>query len=485
MTYEKRPLSSPDRESRHHNHHHNQGHKRQHLAGITDTHVVLDNLLDLDTDIDFETAYQLFSNFDNVHEKGFGLFDQHIPNDHTQHTQNGDAQNFNQEIRHGNTQLPASQSMLPETPNTAFLNEVANPLQGLSPLLNNTGKTPSLYPTTDLPALNSTSNSRQPPHIPNLNPLVPSQHIMDHMALQHLPNGTNILSPSPIMSPQFLNQPLHHTVQINQNMHELRNTAANKQLQHSHMPQMPFSPRIAEELLQHTGATHMPNSPNTQRNNDKLLSAFESTAIENFLDSLIDNQNAPFAEPEEGPMQVRSPRLNPAPVVPKTGPTDYMESAQDSTITTAIPFPETTQGTAIESSRGSIDTKQATESPAVIKLEDSEPGSITPTPFNIPKPRDYVPPSLELPDIIIPDSKIPPNIMGNEVKIKKWRHVQVEKVRRTHTKNSFEELTSMLSKEVGDKSKRVPKYLLLNAVVDDIKAILTANVELEKMINEK
>lgn len=456
MTYEKRPLSSPDRGSSHHHI------KRQHQSGIAEGHVELDNLLDLDTEIDFETAYQLFSNFDSSHEKGFNLFDQHThPND----------SHFNQEIRQVQTQLP-SQSILPETPNTAFLNEVTNPLHGLSPLINNTGKTPHFANdhSAELSQIPTSVNNRQIPHTvnnPNMNissnPLVPPPHMMDAMALQHLPNGNNILSPSPIMSPQFLNQPLHHTVQINQNMHELRNSInianeTHKPLQNPHLPQIPFSPRIAEELLQHTDVSHLPGSPNTQKNNDKLLSAFESTAIENFLDSLIDNQNANFVEQEET-VPTKSPPLNPTPVVQKTEVTNPLDVNHDVT-------PQ----------------ESADATPA--EKEISEPSIAPFVPFNIPKPRDYVPPPLELPDIIIPDSDIPQNILSNEAKTKKWRHVQVEKIRRNYTKSSFEELTSMLSKKVGDNSKRVPKYLLLNAVVDDIKNILTANVELEKRVNE-
>ncbi|GAV48874.1 hypothetical protein ZYGR_0N02790 [Zygosaccharomyces rouxii] len=105
----------------------------------------------------------------------------------------------------------------------------------------------------------------------------------------------------------------------------------------------------------------------------------------------------------------------------------------------------------------------------------------------------YRPPTVEIPEITIGDSDIPAEIRNDPSKVKKWKHVEIERIRRNQIKKTFDELIGMtryprgsgnnkIVKPKGD--KRVPKHTLLSYVVEDIRSIIQANEKLETMLRD-
>ncbi|CAB4255713.1 some similarities with Saccharomyces cerevisiae YDR123C INO2 Component of the heteromeric Ino2p/Ino4p basic helix-loop-helix transcription activator that binds inositol/choline-responsive elements (ICREs) [Maudiozyma barnettii] len=391
-----------------------------HISHIQPHNVELDNLFDLDADLDFETAYQLFSNFDNLQEKSIDVFanEQHI----TSPQYHNPPDNVFRGATHRLLADPLHQNRI----STQFNEHETIPNYGhhvnndLIHEHNNANKDLSHVDTT--------------PHM-----------VGGALVLQHQPNNHNILSPSPIPSPQFFNNHPH----LNQNIPSLRNashSAIDSDMKHQYFPQL--QPQSTEELLQQINDTHI------QRANDTLLSTFESTAIENFLDSLVNNQKNIIQEHSA----IKSPNVK----------NEHQHNVVD------VPLQEISQTEPLKTKEEQIVSQSYEEE--YNSTEDSS---------YLQAPNDYIPPPLEIPEITISNEKIPMNLVGDEKKIKKWKHVQVEKARRDFTKQSFDSLTGMLSKDIESNTKRVPKYLLLNGIVDDIKSLLKANHQLEKMLYDE
>ncbi|SMN21119.1 similar to Saccharomyces cerevisiae YDR123C INO2 Component of the heteromeric Ino2p/Ino4p basic helix-loop-helix transcription activator that binds inositol/choline-responsive elements (ICREs) [Maudiozyma saulgeensis] len=394
-----------------------------HINHIQPHNVELDNLFDLDADLDFETAYQLFSNFDNLQEKNIDVFN------NEQHITSPQYHNPTDNIFRGTTHRLLSDPMHPNRVPAQF-NE------------------PETMTNYDHPVNN------EPLHEEKIHNEVPHIDTTPHMAagalvLQHQPNNHNILSPSPIPSPQFFNHNPHQHPPINQNIPSLRNnnhSTTDSHVKHQFYPQL--QPQSTEELLQQINDTHI------QRANDTLLSTFESTAIENFLDSLVTNQKNIIQEQAT----IKSPNVK--------------NELQQNIVDTPLQDVSRTEPSKVkeeEITKPSYQEEYASDEDTSYLLT----------------PNDYIPPPLEIPEITILHAEIPPNLIGDEKKIKKWKHVQVEKARRDFTKRSFDNLTEMLSKDVESNTKRIPKYLLLNGIVDDIKSLLKANHQLEKMLYDE
>ncbi|SJM84096.1 uncharacterized protein ZBIST_1456 [Zygosaccharomyces bailii] len=102
----------------------------------------------------------------------------------------------------------------------------------------------------------------------------------------------------------------------------------------------------------------------------------------------------------------------------------------------------------------------------------------------------YHPPPVEIPEITLTDSDIPGEIRNNPRMVKKWKHVEIERIRRNQIKKTFDQLIGMtryprghgktVGKPHGD--KRIPKHTLLNFIVEDIRLILQANQRLELLL---
>ncbi|GAV53787.1 hypothetical protein ZYGR_0AK02890 [Zygosaccharomyces rouxii] len=105
----------------------------------------------------------------------------------------------------------------------------------------------------------------------------------------------------------------------------------------------------------------------------------------------------------------------------------------------------------------------------------------------------YRPPVVEIPEITIADSDIPVDIQHDASKVKKWKHVEIERIRRNQIKKTFDQLIGMTRHPRGSGSnkivkpnsdKRVPKHTLLGYVVEDIRSILQANEKLEALLRD-
>lgn len=206
------------------------------------------------------------------------------------------------------------------------------------------------------------------------------------------------------------------------------------QSMHNAPSQVPYSVLNAQKVHHN----HVSTRP-------ELLSTYESNAIEHFLDSLISQNNS---------------------AAPKN---------QEETINMAeLEIPD--------SSRGKEFIDQSSKNGKE---------SVCPTPFSYSLDA-YNPPIVEIPDISISDSEIPPTILSNPSQLKKWKHVEVERLRRNNTKRTFDELISMTRYPRGQNGKvskpatekRIPKHTLLNFIVEDMKSILQANEQLEILLNE-
>lgn len=122
--------------------------------------------------------------------------------------------------------------------------------------------------------------------------------------------------------------------------------------------------------------------------------------------------------------------------------------------------------------------------------------------------KEYFPQSISLPEIKILESSIPEEIRNNRTKVREWKHVYCEKQRRLMFKKAFNDLISMVKfprpsctdvlklqginsnhiyKKVEKRSepgngKRIPKHVLLQYITEDIRFLILANSELERLI---
>ncbi|CCF56835.1 hypothetical protein KAFR_0B05400 [Kazachstania africana CBS 2517] len=174
---------------------------------------------------------------------------------------------------------------------------------------------------------------------------------------------------------------------------------------------------------------------------DELLSTFETNAIEHFLDTLITNDKL-----------------------------DKQNSNSDSLNSTFVTNDVTR----------SPKKRQSQKAIATLVKEIPVHNEETPTHFE----EKYNPGTLLIPEIKIDDSKIPVEIMNDMNKVKKWKHVQVEKIRRNLSRDAFDELIALLSNRstITVSTKRVPKHILLSYVIEDIRSIVNANKQLESML---
>ncbi|EDO16480.1 hypothetical protein Kpol_1066p47 [Vanderwaltozyma polyspora DSM 70294] len=114
----------------------------------------------------------------------------------------------------------------------------------------------------------------------------------------------------------------------------------------------------------------------------------------------------------------------------------------------------------------------------------------------------YLPNEIELPELKIDDSEMPSDIRSDPKKVKKWRHVNAERQRRNLIKSTFENLISLVKfpryeevdpkdiKNDGEKNlitfpmdKRIPKHISLSYILQDMKGIISANEQLEFLLN--
>lgn len=101
----------------------------------------------------------------------------------------------------------------------------------------------------------------------------------------------------------------------------------------------------------------------------------------------------------------------------------------------------------------------------------------------------YIPlPDNKIPEISIQETEIPNDILNDKNKVKKWKHLNLEKKRRNKINTLFKSLTSFIKyPRIDQKSQstvRTPKHVLLNYILEDIYSLTNANKTLEQIIND-
>ena len=373
-------------------------------------HEDLNDLLDLGLDLDFETAYQIFSNSNDLGVGDHSSFHTDYESSFSFPSKSGGV-NYSRHL----AQIP---SMLPEAldHNYHVLSSTTtdpNTVQSQRPELHQTSSFNSLHgiqlPQPREPAMNNASVS--------------------------LPHRT---------------QTLHYDTTAT-----AAPSSASLEVHHTTFPHLGTLPVPRPQTIYNQNTNYVPGG--------ELLSTFESTAIEHFLDTLITN------EP-----------INDINIVDTGNKTKQHRGCSEQPTTLSVRGISSSM--IPEPQIGSEDKIRARDTEKV-SVEDN--GDTTVKDVSRSESHlvdiDYIPPKIDIPDIRIDESDIPPEAEKDPALLKKWKHVQVEKIRRDQTKILFNELVGLLRDGIDGHGKRVPKYLLLSGIVKDIKGLVSANRELEQI----
>lgn len=208
----------------------------------------------------------------------------------------------------------------------------------------------------------------------------------------------------------------------------------------------------------------------------ELLSSYESHAIENFLDNLVASD--PFHN-DKNDIDIK---------IGNDKAAVHEDMNNKGNILSAEIINNNKCNSSIDVTQNRINStlhKNSNSSDIVHNREDYKNTDLTTNHKikKIPVPKDYPTKNIELPGIVISDDDIPADIRHDMAKVRKWKHVRLEKLRRTHSKNAFDDLIKLIETPHPNLDKRIPKYKLLGLVMNDIKGLLEANEKLEKLLN--
>ncbi|CEP63249.1 Ino2p LALA0_S07e05842g [Lachancea lanzarotensis] len=241
-----------------------------------------------------------------------------------------------------------------------------------------------------------------------------------------------------------------------------------------------------------------------------LLSAFESSAIEKFLDSLVTTSGKAAAswsglpnpawakngehdhhvrkhlshlDDLESPKRLGSFALNTVPPISLSQSNDVSTNQCGSKEVILGEHPSAELNQVAHETVTDIHPKESVSSSSV-----------------------YAPEVLKSPEILVLDSEIPLEIRNDPTKRRKWRHVALEKKRRNAIKEYFDDLVELIhfprsvpsemedvedgkpkgskkrSKKDRPADKRIPKHVLLNYLIEDMNSVLQANQKLEEQL---
>lgn len=222
------------------------------------------------------------------------------------------------------------------------------------------------------------------------------------------------------------------------------------------------------------------NHLSSQGIGDELLSTFETNAIEEFLDNLLsheNNQNKTYTA--SVPLSpVKHQRLNDTNIklIKEGSIKKHMESyntTQKNNVTSINTVDEIVTLN---------DTNTIIKSPNTSDFEDMAISSIGKQDIDT----DYIPRRINIPEITVDLLDCPEYLTSktDSLEFKKWKHVELEKLRRNQIKKAFDQLISLrnkYSKPINNNSKRISKYQLLTQVKHDIQNLVKANRCLEKI----
>ncbi|CAL9735107.1 hypothetical protein MOSE0_G07184 [Monosporozyma servazzii] len=431
---------------------------------------VLD-LPDLDTVIDFETAYQVLTDFDALHNTKTLTSDQDHSLNHPQtHNANfGDPHSFTHHqdqqynmvpLNHHVDNVGSPQAMMMALPSSDQLSPILNIH---TPLHNTSSAT-----TTNINNNNNNNNNMK--HEMNA---LPSQPIHSPMLTNDYELQLNDMSHAnlPLMS--------NGITPNQQNFNQISTTLNTESLTNSHKPikHTQHETTNQENLLQNHLFTH--------GFDDDLLSPFEANAIEKFLDNLIYN-DVPNVNNINNNLSSN--------VVPSSKKKRMLTRIKaNSKITKDLPISKPIEHIPLPS----ISIKKESLTPATTVsvasstttiASDSPENNVQKDPVII--DHEFIPQKIELPEISLDVMDYPDRLLHNtdSTQFKKWKHVEIEKMRRNQTKKTFDQLISMNnkhSKQVNHSSKRVAKYSLLNQIKEDINNIIKVNQYLQDIISKE
>lgn len=423
------------------------------------------DLPDLDTVIDFETAYQVLTDFDALqttkaltHDQDHSVnhdanFSEPHPFTH-QHNQQYNMGSLNHHVEHVGSPQAMMMALSPSDQLSPLLNVH-------TPLHNNTNTTTTIMATSNNNNMKHEMSAlpSQPMHSPVLN----SEY---ELHLNHIPHANLPLIGNDIAS-------------THQNLNQISGTLNAESLRNLHKP-------IKNVHQDTTNQEHLvQNHLFTHGFDDDLLSPFEANAIEKFLDNLIYNDvpsanNSNKASSNVLPLSKKKKKLTKIKAESK-GLKDLstLNNAMDTVpppqrlIKSEILTPATTVNTTSSSSTIISESPVNKEKKNAVIID-----------------HEFVPQKIALPEISLYMMDYPDRLIHNtdSVQFKKWKHVEIEKMRRNQTKKTFDQLVSMsnkYSKQKNQSSKRVAKYSLLNQIKDDINNIIKVNQYLQDIISKE
>ncbi|SCU86122.1 LANO_0C06810g1_1 [Lachancea nothofagi CBS 11611] len=276
-------------------------------------------------------------------------------------------------------------------------------------------------------------------------------------------------------------------------------------------------------------------------NRPGLLSEFESSAIENFLDSLVSSNNTSAKRSKEwlpqqqhlkpvweevGSVISASRSLGDGHISGKQASSEFKvsQAAVDGKPVNSVNGFGTTNSfknpllpiSALGPGLGRSGSEKALDAVTIaqpLPALDVNPQSTPDTSLRT-MSVNYKPAQIKSPEITILDSEVPLDVRGDPAKRKKWKHVALEKKRRNAIKEFFDDLVELVQfprsvvqeaqkfhpvnwgldvEHAGGKKmkggkptdKRIPKHVLLNYLIEDMDVILRANRSLEAMLEPK
>ncbi|KAK5781000.1 hypothetical protein RI543_001387 [Arxiozyma heterogenica] len=222
------------------------------------------------------------------------------------------------------------------------------------------------------------------------------------------------------------------------------------------------------------------NHLSSQGVGDELLSAYEANAIEQFLDNLLSldsNQTIPSnVSASSSDIKHKYDNSN----------NNYIK---DELMEKHLTSHNLTQKNTASLIKTTVEITESNDSRDTIKdaITSESEDIITSSMFNEDIDNEYIPQPINIPEITLDLLDCPEHLISktNSLEFKKWKHVEVEKLRRNQTKKAFDQLVSLqnkYSKPLSNKSKRVAKYQLLTQVKHDIQNLIKANRFLEEII---
>lgn len=435
------------------------------------------DLFNLDADIDFETAYRMLSDFDSF-------------NNQITTTVNSNTHNNILEHHSEYTQQP-QQHVVVNLPKNAL------PTNHINASISHTKM------TSAMPILEKTIQSSPSPSPLRLFNTKTEEGL--HLNEKTLFNSTYSLPTESIHSSRLANRydiqshdPSNSTTFNRSNPITQRNQTSITTSSHNYnhniiisasVPQKntsPYNYKVTSDpqvtVLNHQDIL-LHNHLSSQGIGDELLSACEADAIEQFLDNLLSNDSnqnvpsnvsVPSSSVKHKHNNYNSKHIKNEPIERHLKSHNLTQKNNSTLINN------------IDEIVKSSDTVNTIKDSTASESEDITTVSIA----NKDIDTEYIPQPINIPEITLDLLDCPEHLISrtDSLEFKKWKHVEVEKLRRNQTKKAFDQLVSLqnkYSKPVNNKSKRVAKYHLLTRVKNDIQNLIKANRLLEEIITRE